>query len=478
MLFRRSVFRVGLFSVVTARCRLFGREILMVAKPPLVPHAKPVIGHALDIWQDPLRFFSEAAKTAPLSRIKIGWKDACLVSSHELLYQMLVTDAKKYDKGIQYERARAMLGNGVLLAEGDFHLRQRRRMQPLFNKPSINDYVAAMHEYSSAMVSGWPDNGVVEVYPEFYRLATRVVIDTLFSTKLSDQDVELVRAKMPIVIAGIEKRGALPPRIFDAIPTPENRAFYSAIADLRALGDRLVASRLRQDRGAPGGGCPADLMDVLTGDVDESTRRDNDHAQILNEFLTYLTAGSETTPSAMAWSCYLLAKHASVQDELRSEIAGFDVSVDNPVAAIGRLELLQAVIKESMRLYPPVWALGRRTLEPTTLGGFELPAGTQVFYSVYSIQRDEAAYRDADDFDPHRWLSGEKPPRTAFLPFGAGVRNCIGEHFAWIEISIALINILNKFELTLKPGQQVPAAAMGALVPGPLPIRLRSLVSS
>ncbi len=447
---------------------------MLAVKAPLVPNSKPLVGHAVDIWRDPLKFFSAAARTAPLSRIKIGWQDACLVANHELLYQILVTDAKKYDKGIQYERARAMLGNGVLLAEGDFHFRQRRLMQPMFNKPSVNDYIDVMHTYSTAMVESWSGRDVVELYPEFYRLATRVVIDTLFSTKMTDQDVELVRAKMPIVIAGIEKRGALPPKLFDAIPTPENRAFYSAIADLRALGDRLVEDRLGTARPAD---APADLMNVLTDTEDEVTRRDNDRAQILNEFLTYLTAGSETTPSAIAWSCYLLARHPRIQEDLRDEVAGFDVEENKSVHAIQGLPLLQAVVKEALRLYPPVWALGRRTIQPTTLDGFDLPTGTQVFYSVYAIQRDANVYDDPDDFKPSRWLDGgRKYPRTAFLPFGAGVRNCIGEHFAQIEIAIAIMNILQRYELSLQPGQQVPAAAMGALVPGPLPVRLKAVV--
>ncbi|GAA5049813.1 cytochrome P450 [Nocardia callitridis] len=447
----------------------------MVAKPPLVPNTKPLIGHALDIWQDPLKFFSSAASVAPLSRIKIGWKDACLIANHELLYQILVPDAKKYDKGIQFERARAMLGDGVLLAEGDLHMRQRRLMQPMFNKPSISDYVDTMHTYSAAMVESWRDKQVVEVYPEFFRLATRVVIDTLFSTVMTDDDVELVRAKMPLVISGIEKRGALPPRLFDTIPTSENRAFYAAIADLRALGNRLVDQRLRTNRDAE---AHADLMAVLTDTDDEIARRDNDRAQILNEFLTFLTAGSETTPSAIAWSCYLLAEHPEIQEQVRAEVGGFDLGVHNTVGDIQGLTLLQAVIKESLRLYPPVWALGRRTVQEASLGGFDLAPGTQVFYSVYAIHRDESVYEDPDTFKPRRWIdTPKKYPRTAFLPFGAGARNCIGEHFAWVEIAIALVNILQRYEISLQPGQQVPAAAMGALVPGALPMRIKSVVS-
>jgi cyclooctatin synthase len=439
-----------------------------------VPFATPGIGHALHIWQNPLKFFSAAARTAPLSRIKIGWKDACLVSNHELLYQILVPDAKKYDKGIQYERARAMLGNGVLLAEGDFHFRQRRLMQPMFNKPAVNDYINAMHTYSTAMVDSWADRDIVELYPEFYRLATQVVIDTLFSTKMSHQDVELVRRQMPIVIAGIEKRGALPPKLFDTIPTRENRAFYAAISDLRRLGDRLVDERLGMSRGSRS---HTDLMDVLTETDDEVTRRDNDRAQILNEFLTFLTAGSETTPSAMAWSCYLLGRHPEIQEQVRDEVAGFD-SGSSDVTAILKLPLLQAVVKEALRLYPPVWALGRRTIQPAVLGGYALPTGTQVFYSVYSVQRDRDVYDSPNEFRPQRWIDdAKKYPRTAFLPFGAGIRNCIGEHFAWIEISIAIVNILQRYELSLQPGQTVPPAAMGALVPGNLPMRLRRLVS-
>src|SRR5690606_3983255 len=152
------------------------------------------------------------------------------------------------------------------------------------------------------------------------------------------------------VIAGIEKRGALPPRLFDTIPTPENRAFYSAIAELRALGDRLVDQRLAAERAA---GARDDLMDVLTGPEDEIIRHANERAQILNVFLTFLTAGSETTPSGMAWSCYLLAEHPEIQERVRAEVAGADLGTDNNVRAIGRLPLLQAVVKEALRLYPP-----------------------------------------------------------------------------------------------------------------------------
>ncbi|MCI4061459.1 cytochrome P450 [Micromonospora sp. R77] len=447
----------------------------MAVKPPLVPNAKPIVGHAPGIFKDQLEFFSEAALTAPLSRLKIGWTDAYLIANHELLYHVLVNDAKKYDKGVQYERARALLGNGVLLAEGDFHFRQRRLMQPMFNKPSIDDYIDAMHQYSVAMVESWSDFGVVRLYPEFYRLATRVVIDTLFSTTMNDADVALVQSRMPVVISGMQKRGALPTKVFDALPTAEKRTFYTAIGELRALGDRLVERRLAADRASSDW---ADLIDVLANVDDETARRDNDRAQILNEFLTFLTAGSETTPSAMAWCCYLLARHPDVQEQLREKVTGLDVVAEGTAQALHRVPLLQAVVKESLRLYPPVWFLGRRTLAPTTLGGYALPTGSQVFYSVYTIQRDPAIYDDPDEFKPGRWLDGgKKYPRTAFLPFGAGVRNCIGEHFAWIETSITLVNVLQRYHLSLLPGQQVRPATMGSLVPaGDLPMRLESVV--
>ncbi|HEX8866149.1 MAG TPA: cytochrome P450, partial [Lentzea sp.] len=207
-------------------------------------------------------------------------------------------------------------------------------------------------------------------------------------------------------------------------------------------------------------------------------RQDNDRAQILNEFLTFLTAGSETTPSAMAWSCYLLARHPEIQEQVREEVAGLDLVAEGTAQALQRLPLLQAVVKESLRLYPPVWFLGRRTLAPTTLGGYALPTGSQVFYSVYTIQRDPAIYDDPDEFKPQRWLGGgTKYPRTAFLPFGAGVRNCIGEHFAWIETSIALVNVVQRYHLSLVPGQPVRPTTMGSLVPsGDLPMRLESVV--
>jgi cytochrome P450 len=433
---------------------------------PDMPGKLPLIGHAIKMWRNPLKFFNSVSEVGPLVKIQLGPMTAYLVSDHEMLNQILVRNAKQYQKGMQYDRVRGMLGNGILLSEGEFHRRQRLLMQPAFHHTQVANYMEVMRESATQVFDSWEDGQQVRMYEMFYELAVRIVIKTLFSTDLAENDIDEVYHCMPLVISGVERRVAIPPVLLDRIPTKASKQFHDAIARLAKVGRRIVTDLSSQpDRPDD------DLMARLFAAREEGNMEMSDQ-QIYEEFMTMLTAGSETTPSAMSWTCYLLGEHPQVQRRLQTEVD--EVLQGRPVTAedLPKLEYTRRVITESLRMYPPVWALGRRTTEDTELGGHHIPKGTEVLYSIYAVQNDRKVYPKPRTFDPDRWLPEHRKdiPRTAFAPFGAGVRNCIGESFAWNEITAVIATLAAKWHVRPTRDEPVQPVAMGALVPGPLPM--------
>lgn len=435
---------------------------------PEMPGKLPLLGHAVTMWRNPLTFFNSVSETGPLVKIRLGPLRAYLVSDHEMLNEILVRNAKQYEKGMQYDRVRSMLGNGILLSEGEFHRRQRLLMQPAFHHTQVATYVEIMRDSATHVFNGWRDGQLVLMYHMFYELAVRIVIKALFSTDLAESDIDEVYKCMPVVISGAERRAAIPPVLLDRIPTRASKRFHDAIGRLAKVGHRIVS-----DLGADPHRPTDDLMTRLLAARDQGNVEMSDQ-QIHEEFMTMLTAGSETTPSAISWTCYLLGEHPDVQRRLQAEVD--EVLQGRPVTAddLPKLEYTRRVATEALRMYPPVWALGRRTTEDTELGGYPIAKGTEVLYSIYAVQNDRRIYAKPRTFDPDRWLPNRRTeiPRTAFAPFGAGVRNCIGESFAWNEILTVIATLASEWHVRPVSDEPVQPIAMGALVPGPLPMHV------
>jgi cytochrome P450 len=420
------------------------------------------------MFRNPLKFFRSVSEQGGLVRIWLGPKQAYVVSDHDMLYDILVRKAKKFEKGMQFDQARPLLGNGILLSEGEFHRRQRLLMQPAFHHTKISTYVETMRGSAADIFDNWRDGQVVTMYDMFYELAVRIVIKSLFSTEMVEQDTAEVYRSMPTVISGVERRAAIPPKLLDLLPTKASREFHSAIGRLYTMGTRIIADYRRRDNLAD-----EDLMTLLFSSKAEGNPAMTDK-QIHDEFMTLLTAGSETTPSAMSWTSYLLGRHPEVQRRVQEEIDTVVGDRDITPDDIAKLEYLRRVIHESLRLYPPVWALGRKCVADTELGGHMIPADTEVLYSIYAVHHDPKVYDNPEAFDPDRWLPERAKgiPRSAFMPFGAGARNCIGESFSWSEIAAVLGTMLQQWTVQPADGEPVRPIAMGALVPGPLPMKV------
>jgi cytochrome P450 len=434
-----------------------------------MPGRIPLAGHAVQMFRNPLRFFQSVSEQGGLVRIWLGTKQAYVVSDHDMLYDILVRKAKSFEKGMQFDQARPLLGNGILLSEGDFHRRQRLLMQPAFHHEKIGTYVDVMRESATDVFGTWRDGQRVGMYNMFYELAVRIVIKALFSTDMVEQDVAEVYKSMPVVISGVEKRAAIPPALLDRIPTQSSREFHSAIGRLYSMGRRIIA-----DYRAKGASDQADDLMTLLFAAQAGGNKEMTDKQIQDEFMTLLTAGSETTPSAMSWTCMLLGRHPEVQRRMQEEVD--KVVGDRPVEAgdLRDLDYTRRVIQEALRIYPPVWALGRKCVQDTELGGHLIPAGTEVLYSIYAVHHDPKTYDNPEAFDPDRWLPerAKQVPRSAFMPFGAGVRNCIGESFSWFETQTVLATLMQQWSVQPITGEPVKPIAMGALVPGELPMKV------
>jgi cytochrome P450 len=408
---------------------------------PAVP-AAPLVGNALQFRRDRLGFLAAAARThGDAVRFRIGTVEAVLLSHPEAIRQVLVSRQKDFRKGPVLQRARAVLGDGLLTSEGSTHLHDRRLLQTAFHPARVERYAAQMVEVATRVVAAWVPGRPVDVHEETVRTTMAVAGRTLFGTDV-EQDVRAVsRALRQILSAYGVLMLPLGPHLARLPPT--RRRVRDGIGTLDGLTARLIHER-RGDPTAAGD----DLLSVLVSAGDEQWVRD--------QVVTMLLAGHETTANALAFACHLLAMHPDVQHEVAAEV--IDVSGVDGVPAVGdlgRLPTVRAALAEAMRLFPPSWAMGRQAHRPSEVDGIRLPSGQVVIMSQWVVHRDRRSWPDPHRFDPWRFLvAAPARPRLGYFPFGAGTRQCIGEGFAWTEGVLTLATILARWRLVPVPGRR------------------------
>ncbi|WP_158843441.1 cytochrome P450 [Saccharothrix deserti] len=415
---------------------------------PVAPGRLPFLGHTVEMVRRRHEFTSSLRDHGDVVRVDLGPLSTFFVTTPQLVHQVLVTDGARFRKGAMFDKFRPYLGNGLVLSDGPFHLRQRRMIQPAFHRDRIARYAEVMVRAATALTSSWTPGEVRVVEDDMQGLAVTIVGEALFSTELGQRVIDEVRRSVFVVI----KQGmvrALSPSFVEKLPLPGNREFDRAVARMHALVLEVIASRR-----ADGGRDHGDLLSMLLLAQDESGDGMTDQ-QTYDEVLTLLTAGIETTALALAWSFHEVSRHPEVEDRLVAEID--EVVGDRPVtfADVPRLTYTAAVVNEVLRMYP-LWILMRRATAPVDLGGVELPVGAEVIVSPHALHHDPASFPEPHRFDPDRWLSASaEVPRGAFIPFAAGARQCVGNVFAQTEIVIALATVLSKWRLVPVPGKPV-----------------------
>jgi cytochrome P450 len=411
--------------------------------------------------RDPLAFLSGIARDYPgdVVRFRPGPRDSYLLKDPELIKDVLVTRQHDFRKSRGLEWAKLFLGEGLLTSEGDFHTRQRRLAQPAFHRQRIGGYADDMVQRTVAARDRWSAGQVLDVDGEMMRLTLGVVCSTLFGTDVASADE--VREDLSSIIA-LFPRFSLPLfGLIQKLPLPSNTRFNRALARMDALVYRIIAERQRDpsDRG--------DLLSMLLLARDEESGGRMSDRQLRDEVITLLLAGHETTSNALTWTWYLLSQNPEVEGRWREELRSVLGERAATALDLPALRYTEMVLAESMRLFPPAWAMGRRALRDLTLGGFAIRKGDVVTVSPYVTHRDERFWPDPLRFEPQRFTAEAKAarPRFAYFPFGAGARSCIGEPFAWMEGVLLLATIGQRWRLRLQPGQVVEPKALMTLRP-------------
>jgi cytochrome P450 len=397
-----------------------------------------------------------------LVHFRIGPQRVFVVLRADLIREVLVKHQKSFKKGPGFEAARLVLGNGLLTSEGDFHLRQRRMLQPAFHRRRVAAYADIMVEEAARVGDAWDEGDVRNVAVDMSGLALRVVTRALFGTELDDDARHIGRAVAEVGEFFDYLTIALLPVLLRT-PLPRVRRFRRGIDDLEGATARVIAGR--RSAGAEADG---DLLSILLAARDvEGDGTGMSDEQVRDEALTLITAGHETTANGLTWTWHMLAQHPQVEERFHAELAemleGRSPGVDDAAA----LEYTQAVLLESMRLYPPAWGIERRAVSDQEIGGYVIPAGAAVLMPTFVTNRDPRIYPDPLRFDPDRFrgAAAAARPDWAYPLFGAGTRKCIGVGFAMLEAVLVLAELGQRFRLRPGRGQEVVPQARVSLRP-------------
>ncbi|MHB8640447.1 MAG: cytochrome P450 [Candidatus Acidiferrales bacterium] len=433
-------------------------------RPP-GPRGKPFVGVALELRKHGLDLLARSARDyGDIVYLPLHFGESRLLLNHpDLIEQVLVVQQHKFHKSAMSKAATGhLLGNGLLNSEGDFWRRQRRLAQPAFQKTRVNEYAATMVEHALAYTASWRDGEVRDIADEMSRLTCGIAVKTLFGLDLgpeADRVGETLSTLMRYQINRIRSAFSLP----EKFPTPANRRANTAFQYLDSLVYGIIKER--RSRGADGN----DLLSRLIAAMDEDGTQMTPQ-QLRDETMTLFLAGHETTALTLSWTWYLLAQNPPAEANLHQELSGvFAAREPRTLEAkdAESLPYLDAVIRESLRLYPPAYLIARLAIEPFDLAGYSFPAGTTILMSQWVTHRDPRYFPDPLAFHPERWLDGlaARLPTHAYFPFGGGPRRCIGQGFALMEALLVAAAIAQRFRFELEPGQTIVPEPLVTLRP-------------
>jgi cytochrome P450 len=406
------------------------------------------------VRRDPTGVFLDAARRyGDVVYFEIAARRGFLITNPADVRHVLQDNARNYHKSPLYNKLRMSLGNGLLTSEDDFWLRQRRIAQPAFHRQRIAALANIMADAAREVAARWDGLAAagrpVDIGDEMMRLTRTVVLRALLGGDLGPYAADIDQAWVVINQQVGESFWSL--GLTDWLPTPKRRRFEASRALLRDAVDYVIAQRRRHPSEA------ADLLSMLLSARDEETGEGMTDEQLRVEVTTFLLAGQETTALALTWTWYLLSQHPIVQQRLEREIDGALDGRPPEYADLANLPYVRMVIDETMRLYPPAWGFSRQALNDDVLGGYHLPRGWLAFVIPYVLHRLPAYWATPETFDPDRFSPERSAdrPKFVYVPFGAGPRQCIGNHFALIEAHVIVATLAQRYRLRLLPNHRV-----------------------
>jgi len=428
---------------------------------PPEPKGWPILGVALQVRKDPLGTLQRLAREyGDVVSVPVMGTPRVLLSRPEYTQQLLILDhAKLYKSVLTKLVVGPLLGQGLLISEGEFWRKQRRLAQPAFHRARTNEYSPVMVECALQQMKRWRTGETRNIAEEMMKVSLEVAVRTLFGTSLASDSAGIGRA-MTFLMRYHLRRARSPWRIPGAWPTPENRRARREAQFMDSLVYRIIAERKQVTE--PRNDLLTLLMAAMHEDGTQMTER-----QLRDETMTLFVAGHETTALTLAWTWYLLGENPAAETRLHEELGGVLGGWPAEVCDLEKLPYLHAVVLESLRLFPPAYMLARMNVEPVRFGGYEIPPRTTLLSSQWILHRDARFFEEPERFLPERWLGGleQKLPPGAYFPFGDGPRRCIGQGFAMLESALVIAAIAQKYRFRLTPGFPVVPEPLVTLRP-------------
>lgn len=418
------------------------------------PRNLPFLGVAPMLRRDPIGYLTRIAHAyGDIVQFRMLERQTFLLNHPDYVREILVTRQNNFTKTPTLRRAKRFFGEGLLTSEGEHHVRQRRLLQPAFHRERLPSYGAVMAAYAREARDRFAVNTEINMKGEMMRLTLAIVTRALF-----DADVEGDAKDVGVAMTDLLRsfRVFLLPftQLIRRLPLPQNRRIDRALASVKQIVDRIIQEHRTASE------YKDDLLSTLLGIRDEDGSSLTNE-QLRDEILTLFVAGHETTALGLTWTWYLLARNPEcerkVHQEIDSVLGGRMPEFDD----IPRLVYTESVIAESLRLYPPVWLMGRMAKEDFELDGVPIANGSICLMSPYLMHHDPRFFPDPDRLDPERWRPEvrESRPKFSYFPFGGGARVCIGERFAWAELILVIATLAQKWRfrmVTEEPMKTVP----------------------
>jgi cytochrome P450 len=419
-------------------------------QPKHIPLTKglPLVGSLPQLIKNPFGYLKQARETyGDIYNLNLGISKMLIVNHPRQMQHILVDNAQNYRKGgAMWDAVRAMLGNGLVVSEGSFWMRQRRMMNPQFHRQrlaALNDLMVSAIDEALDTWEQSANGSDFNVAPAFSELTMKVITRTLFGTGLSNDEMDRVSKAMNYALTYIIQAivlNSLP----SWMPAPGKKEFEQSIKQIDETVYRIIADS-RKNNGAEN-----HVLAMLLDMVDDETGEGMTDQQLRDEVTTLFLAGYETTSIALSWAFDLLTHHPDVMDKLQAEV---DAVLGNRLptfADLMKLPYSRMIMQETLRIRPSAWQLPRTAVEDDEIDGYQIPAGTTITGLIYMCHYHPEEWDNPEVFDPERFQpdKSEKRHKFAYMPFGAGQRKCIGMDFALMEGQLALAMVAQRYKLT------------------------------
>jgi cytochrome P450 len=420
----------------------------MSTEPP-GPKGSPVIGNSGQYARDPFSFITACAEAyGDVAHFELGPIETYMITNPADIERVLVTDDAKYRKpAFQDDAIGDLLGEGLLLSDGETWRKQRELAQPAFLMSRLSGLSELMVDYTEDMLADWSSGDVVDVEIEMARLTVKIIVEAMFGSTIGDERVRTVQENLEPLGSRFEPnplRFAIP----DWAPTRENREYKQALSTIEGIVWDLIEER-EGTHHAGGAGEEDEPMDLLSILLRARDRGEQSDENLRDEMVTMLLAGHDTTALTLTYTWYLLSEHPEVESRLHDELDSLLGGERPTFADVRGMEYTEAVLNEAMRLYPPVYTIFREPQVDVRLGGYRVPAGSAVMLPQWAVHRSERYWDSPLEFDPDRWLDdrADDRPRFAFFPFGGGPRFCIGKQLSLLEARLILGTVCQQYRL-------------------------------